>query len=138
MRGRRRKGRETVSRARALRGFPSSDIGILFRRLGLRHRGEAGIPRDSVQQRQQLAHGRYYRPLVRMALRPLLAVVATEDCVPLDRCDGSHVERVAHVLSPAPDSSLPFLCSALLLLGRNADKAVELFLGNVNSDVHSA
>ena len=35
VRGRRRKGRETVSRARALRSFLSSDIGILFRRLAL-------------------------------------------------------------------------------------------------------
>ncbi len=33
----------------------------------------------------------------------------------------SHVERVAHVLSPAPDSPLPFLGSALLLLGRIAN-----------------
>ena len=35
VRGRRKKGRETISRARALRSFLSSDIGILFRRLGL-------------------------------------------------------------------------------------------------------
>jgi len=33
----------------------------------------------------------------------------------------SHVERVAHVLSSAPDSPLPFLGSALLLLGRIAN-----------------
>ena len=90
-----------------LRSFlSSSDIGILLRRLGLRHRSETGIPRDSVQQRQQLAHGRDYRPLVRMALRPLLMVVAAEDCVPLDRCDGSHVERVAHAEK--------FRCKAIL------------------------
>jgi len=55
VRGRRRKGRETIPQTRPLRSFlSSSDIGILFRRLGLRHRNEAGIPRDSVQQRQQL------------------------------------------------------------------------------------
>ena len=104
-------GRETISRARALRSFLSSDIGILFRRLGLRHRNEAGIPRDPVQQRQQLAHGRDYRPLVRMALRPLLVVVAAEDY-----------------------SSLPFLCSALLLLGRDATRRLSFPSESVPQD----
>ena len=130
VRGRRRKGRETISRTRTLRSFPSSsDIGVPLRRLGLRRRGEAGIPRDPVQQGQQLAHGRDDRPLVRMALRPLLAVVAAEDRVPLDRCDRRHVERVAHVLSPAPDPPLPFPGSALPLLGSDAGKPVELPVG---------
>ena len=77
MRGRRGNGGETISRARVLRSFSlSSDIGILLRRLGLRHRSEAGIPRDSVQQGQQLTEG----PIIPRSTADAIAV--TTGCSP--------------------------------------------------------
>ena len=116
-------GRETIPRTRPLRSFlSSSDIGILFRRLGLRHRSEVRIHRHSVEKRQQFPHCRDYSPLVRMPLRALLAVVGAKDGIPHDASHRRHVERIPYIPAPAPYPALPLLRSALPLLGSDADK----------------
>ena len=127
-------GKEEGRRNRTLTGIlrrfsPSADPGVEFRGFRLGSRDEVRVPGNPVEKRQQLSHRRDHRPLVGMPLRARPAVVRAKDGVPHDGRDAGHVERVPDVLASAPDPPLPFLCSALPLLGSDADKPVQLPVG---------
>ena len=127
-------GKEEGRRNRTLTGIlrrfsPSADPGVEFRGFRFWSRDKVRIPRHSVEKRQQFPHCRDYSPLVRMPLRALLAVVGAKDGIPHDASHRRHVERIPYIPAPAPYPALPLLRSALPLLGSDADKPVQLPVG---------